>query len=71
MLEVGANGETCALTSTDLLKRMEDTPDNDDTVTVQILASKKSVCAMRSQARIQLTNLNDMRNHLREHRISL
>ena len=66
VLELTANGETCSLTSSDVVKRTEDTPDNDNTLAVQILASKKSDCAMGSQARIQLTDLNDMQNHLRE-----
>jgi hypothetical protein len=66
VLELTANGETCSLTPSDVVKRTEDTPDNDNTVAVQILASKKSDCAMGSQARIQLTDLNDMQNHLRE-----
>jgi hypothetical protein len=66
VLEADANGETCSLTSSDVVKRTEDAPDNDNTVAVQILASKKSDCAIGSQARLQLTDLNDMLNHLRE-----
>jgi len=61
-----ANGETCSLTSSDVVKRIEDVPDSDNTVAVQILASKKSDCAIGSQARLELTDLNDMLNHLGE-----
>ena len=61
-----ANGETCSLTSSDVVKRIEDVPDSDNTVSVRILASKKSDCAIGSQARLELTDLNDILNHLRE-----
>jgi hypothetical protein len=67
VLEVtAANGETCSLTSSDVVKRVQDTPDSNNSVAVQILASKTSDCAIGSQARIQVTDLNDMLNHLRE-----
>jgi hypothetical protein len=66
VLEVTVNGDTCSLTSSDVVKRTEDAASSDNTVAVQILASKKSDCAMGSRARIQLTDLTDMQNHLRE-----
>jgi len=66
VLEVTANGEACSLTSSDLLKRIDDVPDQDNTIAVQILASKTSDCAMGLQTRIPLTDLNDMLNHLHE-----
>jgi YD repeat-containing protein len=66
VLEVAANDETCSLTSGDVIKRTQDTPDSNNTVSVQILASKRSDCAIGSGARMQITDLNDMQNHLRE-----
>jgi hypothetical protein len=66
VLEATANGEPCSLTASDVVKRIVDARDRDNAVAVQILASKKSDCAMGSQASIQLTDLNDMLNHLRE-----
>jgi hypothetical protein len=66
VLEVAANDETCSLTSADVVKRIQDTPDSGNAVSVQILASKTSDCAIGSNARMQITDLNDMRNHLRE-----
>jgi hypothetical protein len=66
VLEADAEGETCSLTSSDVVKRVEDAPDADNTVGVQILASKNSDCAIGSSIRVQLTDLNDMQNHLRE-----
>jgi len=66
VLEVGASGETCSLTSGDVVERIQDTPEGDNTVSVLILASKRSDCAIGSSARMQLADLNDMNNHLRE-----
>jgi YD repeat-containing protein len=66
VLQVGVNGETCSLTSSDVVKRLEDTAGKNNTVAVQILASKTSDCAMGSVARMQVSDLNDMQNHLRE-----
>jgi len=60
------NGENCSLTSSDVVQRIGDVPDSDNTVAVRILASKKSDCEIGSQARLELTDLNDMLNHLRE-----
>jgi YD repeat-containing protein len=66
VVEATKNGETCSLTSSDVVKRTEDAPDVGNTIAVRILASKKSDCAMGSTARVQLTDLNDMQNHLHE-----
>jgi YD repeat-containing protein len=66
VLEVTTNGETCSLTSSDVVKRTEDTPDDDNSVAVKILASKEGDCAIGSSVRMQTTDLNDMQNHLRE-----
>jgi hypothetical protein len=66
VLEVAANDETCSLTSGDVVKRTQDTPDSNNAVSVLILASKRSDCATGSGARMQITDLNDMQNHLQE-----
>jgi len=66
VVEVTVNGDTCSLTSSDVVKRTEDTPDADNTVAIKILASKKSDCETGSTARIHVTDLNDMQNHLHE-----
>lgn len=66
VLEVEANDETCSLTSGDVVKRVSDTPDGHNTVSVRVLASKTSDCAIGSKARIQIADLNDMQNHLQE-----
>jgi hypothetical protein len=66
VVEADEDGDTCSLTSSDVIKRVEDTPDEDNTVAVQVLASKNSDCAIGSTVRVQLTDLIDMENHLRE-----
>lgn len=66
VVEATANNDTCSLTASDVVKRIEDTPDSDNTVAVQILASKKGNCAIGSRVRVDLGDLNDMLNHLRE-----
>jgi hypothetical protein len=66
VVEADEDGDTCSLTSSDVIKRIEDVPDDDNTVAVQVLASKNSDCAIGSTVRVQLTDLIDMENHLRE-----
>ena len=66
VLDVSADGETCSLTSSDVIKRTENTPGRDNAVEVQVVASKKADCAIGSRARVQFTDLNDMHNHLVE-----
>src|SRR5579862_3822594 len=66
VLEATTGDDVCSLTASDIVKRTEDTPDGDNTVAVQVLASKRGDCAIRSRVRVQLTDLNDMLNHFRE-----
>jgi hypothetical protein len=66
VVEADDQGDMCSLTSSDVIQRIEDTPDEDDTVAVQVLASKNSDCAIGSNVRVELTDLADMQNHLRE-----
>jgi hypothetical protein len=57
---------TCALTSGDVIKRTEDTPDGDNTVAVIVLASKKDDCAIDSTPRVATSDLEDMHDQFRE-----
>lgn len=66
VVEADEGGEACSLTSSDVIKRVEDTPDEDNTVAVRVLASKNSDCAIGSTVRVELTDLIDMENHFRE-----
>jgi hypothetical protein len=66
VVEADEDGDTCSLTSSDVIKRIEDVPDDNNTVAVQVLASKNADCAIGSTLRVELTDLIDMENHLRE-----
>ena len=66
VVEADADGDTCSLTSSDVIQRAEDVPDEDNTVAVRVLASKNSDCAIGSTVRVELSDLIDMENHLRE-----
>ena len=66
VVEADEDGDTCSLTSSDVIKRIEDAPDDDNTVAVQVLASKRADCAIGSTVRVELADLIDMENHLRE-----
>jgi hypothetical protein len=64
--EMTTAGQTCPLTSSDVIQRTEDAPDARNTIGVKVLASKKTECAIGSTGRMQLSDLNDMQNHLAE-----
>jgi hypothetical protein len=66
VVEADAGDDTCSLTSSDVIKRVEDTPDHDNTVAVHVLASKNADCTIGSTVRVDLADLVDMENHLRE-----
>jgi hypothetical protein len=66
VVEADEDGDTCSLTSSDVIKRIEDVPDDDNSVAVQVLASKNADCAIGSTVRVELAELIDMENHLRE-----
>jgi hypothetical protein len=57
---------TCALTSGDVIKRTEDTPDGDNTVAVVVLASKKEDCEIGSTPRVATTDLEEMHDQFRQ-----
>jgi hypothetical protein len=65
-LEVSVNDQPCILRPGDVLNRTETVPDNDNTVAVYVLKSQKSDCAAGTTLRIQVADLQEMHNHLRE-----
>src|SRR5467141_2081311 len=65
-LDVTANGQPCSLSPGDVLRRMDNAPDSDNTVGVMVLSSKKSDCGMDSSPRLQVADLQEMHNHFRE-----
>ena len=65
-LDVTANGRRCSLSAGDVLRRMDNAPDSDNTVAVMVLSSKKSDCSMDSSTRVQVADLQEMHNRFRE-----
>ena len=57
---------TCALTAGDVIKRTEDTPDGDNTVSTVVLASKKEDCEVGSAPRVATTDLEEMHDQFRQ-----
>jgi hypothetical protein len=60
------NGQECALTGGDVLTRLTDTPDADQTVNVSIGASKKGDCATGQTVAVKVDDLQEMYNHFQE-----
>jgi hypothetical protein len=65
-LSVTANGQECGLTSGDVLTRLTDTPDADNTVNASVSASKKSDCASGQTVAVNVDDLQEMQNHFAE-----
>jgi hypothetical protein len=65
-LDVTANGQSCSLSAGDVLSRMDNLPDSNNTVGVMVLSSKKSDCGMDSWQRVQVADLQEMHNRFRE-----
>jgi hypothetical protein len=61
-----ANGQECGLTGGDVLTRLTDTPDADQTVNVSIGASKKGDCATGQTVAVKVDDLQEMYNHFQE-----
>jgi hypothetical protein len=61
-----ANGQECALTGGDVVTRLTDTPDADQTVTASVSASKKSDCAAGQTVAVKVDDLQEMYNHFQE-----
>ncbi|MFZ0562144.1 MAG: hypothetical protein WAM43_11070, partial [Terriglobales bacterium] len=65
-LTVVANGQECGLTGGDVLTRLTDTPDADNTVSASVSASKKSDCAAGQTVAVKVDDLQEMQNHFAE-----
>jgi len=65
-LTVVANGQECGLTAGDVLTRLTDTPDADNTVNASVSASKKSDCAAGQTVAVKVDDLQEMQNHFAE-----
>jgi hypothetical protein len=65
-LAVTANGQECGLTAGDVLTRLTDTPDANNTVNASVSASKTSDCASGQTVAVKVDDLQEMRNHFEE-----
>jgi hypothetical protein len=65
-VSVVANGQECGLTAGDVITRLTDTPDGDNTVSASVAASKKSDCAAGQTVAVKVDDLQEMYNHFQE-----
>jgi hypothetical protein len=65
-LDVTADGQVCPLSPGDVLLRMDNTPDRDNTVGVSVVSSKKLDCNIGSSPRVQVADLQEMHDHFLE-----
>ncbi len=63
---VVGSGQECALTAGDVLTRLTDTPDADQTVNASVSASKKSECTAGQTVAVKVDDLQEMQNHFAE-----
>ncbi len=63
---VVANGQECALSSGDVITRLTDTPDADNTVNASVSATKKGDCASGQTVAVKVDDLQEMYNHFQE-----
>jgi hypothetical protein len=61
-----SDGTGCSLSGGDVLRRIDDTPDADQNVSVRVVSSQRGDCAAGSQVPVAVNDLQDMHNHLRE-----
>jgi len=67
---VVANGQECGLTSGDVITRLTDTPDADQTVNASVSATKKGDCASGQTVAVKVDDLQEMYNHFQENSTS-
>ena len=60
------DGQDCEVTPGDIITRLDDTPDANNQVRVSVSTSKGNDCRVGSTLMAQVSDLQDMHNHLRE-----
>jgi hypothetical protein len=60
------NGDECALSQGDVIERTSDTADGDGNVTVKVVASTKSDCAIGKEGPVSTDDLQEMYNSFRD-----
>lgn len=63
-LQVYDGTQPCSLSPGDIVSRLGDTPDNDNTVLVSVLTTKTSDCPSGAKVRMRVTTLQDFANDL-------
>ena len=61
-----AEGEECGLTDGDVVERISDKPDDDQNVTVKVVAANKQDCAVGKEGPLAMDDMQEMYNHFRE-----
>ena len=61
-----ADGDECPLSQGDVIQRTSNTPDGDGNVTVKVVASTKSDCAVGKEGPVSTDDLQEMYNSFRE-----
>jgi len=65
-MSLETDGDECALSQGDVIERTTDTADGDGNVTVKVVASNKSDCAIGKQGPVSTDDLQEMYNSFRE-----
>jgi hypothetical protein len=65
-LDVVNGGEPCSLNPGDVLMRVENTPDDENTVAVNVVSSQNASCSPGTSPRVQIADLQEMHNRFRE-----
>jgi hypothetical protein len=65
-LSLVADGEECALSNGDVVQRTSDKPDDDQNISVKVLAATQKDCAVGKEGPIAMDDLQEMYNSFRE-----
>lgn len=65
-ITVLSDGRECELSAGDVITRLTDTPDADQTVTASVSASKKGECGAGKKVAVYVDDLQEMHNHFQE-----
>ena len=60
------DGTGCSLSSGDVIRRIDDTPDGNNNVNVRVVSSMRGDCSSGAQVPVAVDDLQEMNNHLRE-----
>jgi hypothetical protein len=61
-----SDGTGCSLTQGDVLRRIDDTADSNNNVSVRVVSAQRGDCSAGAQVPVAVDDLEEMNNHLRE-----